>query len=244
MCDKPSVPFGIQNAPARVKFPCAALAFLCVAIIPSHARAAWFFVGETELMLRGPIELGDDARLAEALKRRPALRVLRLDSYGGSVKGALELGEAVRRARLTTLVDAARDVCDSACTMIFAAGVARHYLHAETLAEGFNGQSGLGYHRSYDRGSRIAPPTLSREGERLMLRYYARMGARAASALALRGTITSFWRPNGATALRLGLATSLAPPKARAARLSPPLSRRISGSPATASAFSTTSRGN
>ena len=238
------MPFGIQNGPAGVKFRRAALTFFVCTIVPSHAQGAWFFAGDANLLLRGVIEQGDDARLATALKRRPDLRVLRLDSYGGSVKGAIALGEAVRRAGLTTLVDAARDVCDSACTMVFAAGVARHYLHAEALAEGFNGQSGLGYHRSYDRGSRIAPPTLSRTGERLMIRYYARMGAKAATTLALRGAINTFWRPNGATALRLGLATSLAPPRSRAARFSPPLSRRISGSPATASASSPTSRGN
>lgn len=194
--------------------------------------------------LRGTIEMGDAERLSALLKREPAIRVLDLDSYGGSVKGAIELGEAVRRARLTTQVDAARSVCDSACTMIFAAGVARHYLNAEALQEGFSGLAGLGYHRSYDRGTRVSPPMLSTEGERLMIRYYRRMGAPSAVTLALRGTISSLWRPNGATALRLGLATSLAPPRLGASRLSAPASPRISGNPARASASSTTSRGN
>lgn len=239
-CDKPPASFGIQNGLWRVKFPIAA----CVIFLfTAPTQAAWFAARDGLLMLRGAIEMGDAHALATRLKADPGLRVLRLDSYGGSVKGAIELGEIVRRAKLTTLVDASRDVCDSACTMIFAAGVARHYLNAEAMTEGFSGQAGLGYHRSYMRGDRVTPPTLSDEGERLMMAYYRKMGAKAAVALARRGTISSFWRPNGPTALRLGLATSLAAP-APAARGLSPSSPRISGSPARASASSRTSPAN
>lgn len=242
------VSFGIQNGIRGVKLRAGALtiliATLACAAAPPPAAAAWLSTREGVVTLRGSIEPGDDAALKALLKREPGLRVLRLDSYGGSVRGAIALGEAVRRARLTTLVDAARDVCDSACTMIFAAGAARRYLNAATLPDGFNGQSGLGYHRSYERGNRIRPSMLSQEGERLMIAYYRRMGAPAAVTLALRGTINSMWRPNGATALRLGLATSLDAPGAALSSVSRPSSRQISGSPARASASSTTSRAN
>lgn len=244
MCDIATVAFGIQNTLPNVKVALAAFAFFLWFSACGRVAAAWFYPGDGELLLRGAIEQGDDARLAAQLKARPDLRVLRLDSYGGSVKGAIALGEAVRRARLATVVDAARDVCDSACTMIFAAGATRHYLHAGDLREGLSGLAGLGYHRSYLRGDRTQPPMLSAEGERLMIGYYRRMGAAAAVTLSRRGTISSFWRPNGATALRLGLATSLAPPAAGGAKVSPPSSRRISGSPATASASAPTSRAN
>lgn len=246
-CDIAPVSFGIQNDVPGVKARRGAALFLFAALAaaaPGPARAAWFSVRDDAVVLRGSIELGDDAQLAAILKGRPDLRVLRLDSYGGSVRGAIALGEAVRRARLATVVDAARDVCDSACTMIFAAGPSRHYLNAASAPEGFNGQSGLGYHRSYDRGSRVRPAMLSQEGERLMIAYYRRMGAPAAVTLALRGAINALWRPNGATALRLGLATSLTPPRPRPGGVSSTSSRRISGNPAKASAFSTTSREN
>jgi hypothetical protein len=239
--DIATVAFGIQNDLRRVKIP---LGVAFVFLTACSAQAAWMTSRGGVATLRGTIEMGDAERLGALLKREPAIGVLDLDSHGGSVKGAIELGEAVRRARLATQVDAARSVCDSACTMIFAAGVARHYLNAETMQEGFSGLAGLGYHRSYNRGDRITPPMLSREGERLMIRYYRRMGAPAAVTLALRGTISSFWRPNAATALRLGLATSLSPPRLAAGRLKAPSAPRISGTPARASASSTTSRGN
>lgn len=243
VCDKSSVAFGIQNDGFVVKRRArrwgAACGFVALAAFaPASADAAWLSADGPLATLRGSIEMSDAASFVAFMRAHPDVRVLRLDSLGGSVPGAIDLGKAVRRARLTTMVDASRDICDSACTMIFAAGLRRHYVNAETIPEGFTGQSGLGYHRSYDRGTRVEPSKLSARGERLMLDYYRSMGAPAASMLALRGTISTLWRPNGATALRLGLATSLAPPELTTS------SRRISGSPARASGGARTSPAN
>lgn len=246
VCDKSPVAFGIQNDISDVKrhsrllarLGTIALAVAVSAAASPVAQAAWLSADGPVATLRGAIEMGDADAFKTLLRAHPGIRLLRLDSLGGSVQGAIALGEVVRGARLTTVVDAARDICDSACTMIFAAGVRRHFLNADATQEGFTGHSGLGYHRSYDRGTRVEPSKLSARGERLMHDYYRRMGAAAATTLALRGSISTLWRPNGQTALRLGLATSLAPPPLTTS------SRQTSGSPARGSDGALTSPAN
>lgn len=229
--------FEIQNAIRAVKrlLLASALASLCIA----PADAAWLSADGPLATLRGDIEAGDASGLRALLAAHPEIRVLALDSPGGGVRAGMALGDLVRSARLATVVDADRASCDSACTLVFAAGVSRHYLNAERLRAGTSGLYGLGYHRARAVGSRVEPPKLSMEGEALAARYYRRMGSPGAVAMMARGTITSLYRPDAQTALRLGLATSLSPPD-----LSRPSSRRTSGSRPRARAFSRSSPAN
>ena len=75
------------------------------------------------LRLRGAIAPGDGARVVARL-RDPRAEVLLLDSPGGSVADALEIGRAVRAAGLDAHL-APGAVCLSACPYAFAGGVAR-----------------------------------------------------------------------------------------------------------------------
>ena len=187
------------------------LAALCAC---APARAAYFSVSGDEVRLQGSIETGDVERMEALLGERRAapLRVLRLHSPGGNLREGIRLADLVRKHRLATVVDARSAYCDSACTLLFVAGVRRHYVGAERLAEGSEALYGLGFHLASTRGDRANPSMKSAEGERLMATLYARMGTPRATDLARRAAINTLWRPNGATALRLGVATSLSPP--------------------------------
>ncbi len=164
--------------------------------------------------LSGTFERGDEVTFAKFLAqpRRVPLRVLWLDSHGGALPPALAIGWLVKKARLTTAVDATRGVCDSACTMIFVAGAKRHYVNGQKVFEGMSSQSGLGFHSANMRGVGGAPSIKSDAGTALLFEYYRRIGAAAAIELSQRAAIDTVFRPNGATALRLRIATSLAPP--------------------------------
>ncbi len=76
------------------------------------------------VQLNGVIEPGDDAKVAAALAAWPRPRALSLSSLGGNVEAALAIGALVRRAQLRTLV-APRDICASACGLIWLAGEPR-----------------------------------------------------------------------------------------------------------------------
>ncbi|MFX0545710.1 hypothetical protein ACEWPL_009210 [Roseovarius sp. S1116L3] len=76
------------------------------------------------LRVTGTIAPGDDERLAERLETEAGLERIVLNSPGGSVRDALDIGRSIRAAELDTVIEAG-DVCFSACPYILAAGVAR-----------------------------------------------------------------------------------------------------------------------
>jgi hypothetical protein len=79
--------------------------------------------GEAALSLRGAIAPGDAERIAVELDTvRPA--IVTLDSPGGSVVDALDIGRALRNLGADTRLEGAA-VCLSACPYAFAGGVAR-----------------------------------------------------------------------------------------------------------------------
>lgn len=79
--------------------------------------------GQPGVLLRGAISPGDGARVARDLRETRPARIL-LDSPGGSVSDALDIGEAVREIGANTRL-AAEAVCLSACPYVFAGGVER-----------------------------------------------------------------------------------------------------------------------
>lgn len=167
-----------------------------------------------EAFLRGSIEKGDAKALAAFLGRsreRP-LRVIWLNSGGGSLSEGILMAEEIRKARIATAVDGTRTYCDSACTFLFLAGTKRHYVGGEKVWEGLSGLTGLGFHASSIRGDRVRPSTLSDKGTADMLAFYRRTGAPGAADLAQKAMFNAMFRPNGATALKLGIATTLEAP--------------------------------
>ncbi|QBF32450.1 hypothetical protein [Thalassococcus sp. S3] len=75
--------------------------------------------------LEGAIDAGDAARIISQLEQAtPAVETLLLQSPGGSVTDALDLGRHVREAGINTALRG-QDVCYSACPYLLAAGVER-----------------------------------------------------------------------------------------------------------------------
>jgi len=170
--------------------------------------------GDGSAILRGRINAGDDKAFAAFLSqpRARAIRTIWLDSGGGSVAAGIAIGKAVRQARLTTAVDAQRAVCDSACTLVFAGGVRRHYVNSAIVFEGNSALNGLGFHPSSLRGDAQRSTTKSARGTNQMIAHYRAMGTSAAAQFMQRAAINTLFRPSGATALRARVATSLASP--------------------------------
>lgn len=181
---------------------------------PLPAQAIYLSESAGTARLYGPIEPGDEIIFATFLAQARAqpIRILYLDSFGGGVEAGIKIGLMVRKAQLTTAVDAIANRCVSACTLIFAAGVKRHNVHGEMVEEGYNSASGLGYHTAYFKGDLVHFAVRSDKGANLMNEFYARMGSPGAAGLAAKGKGSSIYRPSGATSLALKIATSLDAP--------------------------------
>lgn len=190
----------------------AALCALCMA----EAAHATIYLRQsgTRLYLSGSFENGDEARLAAYLAQPEgrAVRVVFLDSFGGQIGAGINIGRIVRKARLATAVDADAARCDSACTLIFAGGVKRFYVNGASVFEGFSGRGGLGYHPAHWRDGSWTQGGLSDKGTQLMANFYREMGQPGAAELMQKAGWTSIYRPSGATALKLKIATSLSAP--------------------------------
>jgi len=162
----------------------------------------------------GAFEKADVARFAEFLAQRRTvpLSVIYLDSFGGEVAAGIALGRAIRKARLATAVDASRSRCDSACTLIFAGGVRRHYVASDAVFEGFSSRGGLGFHPAHQRDPAWTRAEISAKGTAMMAAHYRAMGQPGAVEMMRRAGFSSMYRPSGQTALALRIATSLSRP--------------------------------
>ena len=192
------------------------ISIACVLGLLASSPAAALSLSESDgvATLRGSIEPGD-ADILRAFLARPRatpLRVIWLSSAGGALQEGMEMARELRKARIATAVDATGAYCDSACTFLFVAGAQRHYVGGEKIIEGLSGLTGLGFHVSYVRDYRTRIGLRSEDGTQKMIDYYRELGAPRAAELAQKGMINSIYRPNGETALKLGVATSLSPP--------------------------------
>lgn len=123
----------------------------------------------TVLQVTGAIETGDAERFSKALERETGLEAVRLNSPGGSVRDALEIGRALRDAGLQTVMDAS-DVCFSACPYMLAAGTERRVHEAAQV----------GVHQHYFGQSTVLPAFLAVEdiqrGQAEVMGYLDAMG--------------------------------------------------------------------
>ncbi|MDF1727958.1 MAG: hypothetical protein P1U53_09415 [Sulfitobacter sp.] len=122
------------------------------------------------VLLEGGIAEGDAERITEAIRQLPTKpRGIILNSPGGSVGDALELGRFVRSAGLTTALRSG-DICYSACPYLLAAGVSRD------IPEG----GSVGVHQHYFGESTILPAFIAVEdiqrGQGLVMTYLDEMG--------------------------------------------------------------------
>ena len=164
--------------------------------------------------LSGAIDAGDAAALEAFLAKPRAapIKVIYLYSFGGRVVEAMEMAGILRKRGVATAVEARSTRCDSACTMLFAGGVQRYYVDGDSVYEGNTGFYGLGYHPSHNRGFGRNPDIASGRGTEIMERFYQSMGQPGAIQMMRLASIDTLFRPNGQTALKLKLATSLARP--------------------------------
>lgn len=102
------------------------------------------------LLLRGIVQPGDEAQFTRALAGAGAgVEWIGLDSFGGDVKTAMQIGRIIKQRGLKTTVLPGRQ-CNSACFFIWAGGAARQ-----------NPGGILGVHRPhaiYVGGSTAVPP--------------------------------------------------------------------------------------
>lgn len=190
----------------------AALVALCVAV-PASATV---YLSERggRIYLSGEFEVGDEQRFA-ALLAQPRARkiaVVYLDSFGGSIAAGIKIGRIIRKAGLATAVDASAARCDSACTLIFAGGVRRYYVGGASVFEGTSARGGLGYHPAHTRDPAWTRASYSDKGTGMMAAFYREMGQPGAADLMKRAGFSTIYRPSGATALSLRIATSLDEP--------------------------------
>jgi len=92
-------------------------------VAPVKRRWPWRH-DKDRLVLTGPIEFGDYVGVAVEVNMHPDIKTVVLDSPGGLVDDAIEIGRIIRERRLNTTVPASAS-CVSACVLIWAAGVKR-----------------------------------------------------------------------------------------------------------------------
>ena len=187
-----------------------ALLVFFVALAPLKGACAGEVRREgTTLVFTGAVMPGDEARFQQKAAEGPVARVT-FNSPGGSIGVAWAIARMIRRLNAVTVVDGARTVCLSACTLMFVGGVARHYFNADGRVDGINAGSpyGLGYHeasRFNDIGQRVA----SAQGDDAMAAAYAELGVPQAAQFLRKAVSSQIYMVSGVTALSLGIATSL-----------------------------------
>jgi hypothetical protein len=184
-------------------------AFAALLTVPHDpARAITLTSKGGGVLLSGGIKPGDHIEFREFIASANP-RFIELDSKGGDVNAAGEIGRLIRKKNLPTVVDASRSTCGSACTIIFASGASRHYVGAEKVQDGVGDMKrpGLGYHEgnnflaSGQRGQSGA--TTGR-----VIDLYYEFGSGKASSIVTKADWKHFYYISTATALELGLATS------------------------------------
>ncbi|WP_448955364.1 hypothetical protein [Labrys neptuniae] len=191
-------------------------AVLAAGVIATPAGAASFKQSGAVATISGVIEDGDDFRLSVFLRgaQPDKIRLVYLNSPGGSLYAAYRMSEAIRAARLKTAVDASRAICASACTALFVSGVERYYLNAQSIADGSSPGRGLGFHSASDWSGGILHTSQqnSSVGNGVLNYIYREMGASGANTLTGRADYTGMFWISGRTALSLNIATSLSRP--------------------------------
>ena len=133
------------------------------------SRIAFEVTGET-LTLTGAIAEGDAGRFGDFLEvERDGVTRVRLNSPGGSVGDALEIGKVIRARGWNTALEAG-DICLSACPYLLASGVSR------VVDDGAQ----VGVHQHYFGANTVLPAFLAVEdiqrGQGEVMSYLSEMG--------------------------------------------------------------------
>jgi hypothetical protein len=189
----------------------AGLALACAAV---PASALEFSLRGSAVVISGPVRMGDNVRFDEFMAQPAArsARIFVLNSPGGTIGIALHIAREIRKRRGTTVADG-RTSCESACTVMFAGGVNRHYINASGLQDRLGGaRGGLGFHEGNNGNSDGRGRQYSGGASQAMSNAYYEMGIGAASGFMVKANDRQMYRISGQTALSSGIATSLSPP--------------------------------
>ena len=192
-----------------------ALVFLVVAgllpaFAPSPAAALSVSRSGTTITLSGSIVPGDHIKFREAMQ---GAKIVNLNSTGGNIEAATEIGRLIRGARMVTLVNGASANCQSACGVIFASGSSRHYVNASGVADhlGARGERGLGFHEGNAPGPSGKREQSGRASSSMINAFYE-FGASGGASLVTKAAFNQMYYVSGVTALSLGIATSSSAP--------------------------------
>jgi hypothetical protein len=184
----------------------------CAFMMAGQANAIELSQRGSVATLTGGIRDGDEFILRDFLARPEAsqIKVIYLHSPGGKVDPARVMARAIRATGLTTAVDGSKAFCNSACTGLFTAGVARHYINAPAADRDGGANLGIGFHEGNSVGQ--AGRGYSGGATAGMINTYYEMGVPGAAQVVTKAAFNKMHYVSGATAMSLGIATSLQRP--------------------------------
>lgn len=166
------------------------------------------------ISLSGPIKPQDAPNFRAFFEPiKSSVRVVDLNSTGGNIDAAVDIGRLIRANHLITEIDASRSICASACTVLFASGADRRYVNGDHIREGIGGFGGhgLGYHEG---NNKLLPGAdhFSGQASANMISAYYEFGVGSAADLITKSGPRSLYFISSPTAMKLGIATSTARP--------------------------------
>jgi len=182
---------------------------------PAAAIMSFSDNGDGTAKAQGSIDIGDGDRFLEFLNapRVKPIKTLYLYSGGGQLFPAGRMAHMIREHHINTAVDGTGAFCASACTMLFAGGVKRYYIHGDQVFEGSSSRTGLGFHPARLKNER-GQGSYFQDGTDKMAKLYAEMGMPGAANLMSEGMIgNAIFYVGGENALKLHIATSLGSPE-------------------------------
>jgi hypothetical protein len=190
-----------------------ALVAFAFALVATPASALDFSMRGGAVSISGPVKLGDNAKFEEFMRGPGAsARVFYVTSTGGTIGVALDIARLIRRRGGATVADG-RQVCESACTILFAGGSSRHYVNTGGLQDRLGGaRGGLGFHEANNSNADGRGRQYSGRGSQAMANAYYELGVGSAASLMVKANDRQMYRISGQTALSTGIATSLSPP--------------------------------
>jgi hypothetical protein len=163
-----------------------------IQLLPGPSWEIAYNPGTQVLHLSGEYQTGIASAFETALVRHPQARAVQLQGPGGRLMEGLEIAQMIESRRLITAVSG---ICDSACTLAFAAGQSRVLV----------GDGKLGFHAS------SSPSLIGREvdyyGEYLKARGINDQMIRQANSISSSGV----WYPSPDELVKAGIVTRVIP---------------------------------
>lgn len=187
-----------------------------ISAAPIAAQALDMKINGNTIMLSGAIRSGDEFAFKELIES-PAgqkVRIVRVNSGGGFVYVAGEIARLIRKRGLATLLDARSGRCASACTLLFAGGVARHFANGQAIQDGIASLKeyrGLAFHEGSSALS-VAANGHSGQATAHMVGFFYEFGVGSARNLITKAPPNRVYQISGPTALTMGIATSTSMP--------------------------------